>query len=396
MENLFQNKLFLQYLSGLGSGIAQDKSVAGTLDEITQQNISAQSQAGLIDIFKKMLGGELGEGSKMSADGKGLKLQFDPKAFKSIFGGDGTGTMGAPTDSSPKLLAEGLPGAQAPSIPTPSMPNLPAQQGGGFLSKLNPSDSQPGISASDLAGLTPENVSAALSGALNIEGLSQKKMTDIVDMMYKGTLTGQARARTQDILRGEPLDAQFPINMPGVGAITLREWQSLPMDDREYAAYVHTAKKLGDADIMSKERFINTFETTEREQFLRSLMADEKLMSAEIRLRTAGATTISVGERAFDTAKARQRAYVIGPKVVPDTIIRLKKDGKSWRSTEEADKLSKSSGIPFSEARARIQKAKIRADIDTQIRAAYLKVGKVTYVKDQGWFLDGSLIREDI
>jgi hypothetical protein len=394
LSELFQNKLFLQYLSGLGSGIAQDKSVAGTLDEITQQNISAQSQAGLIGLFKKMLGGEVPEGGKLTMDSKGMKMDMPKASFMSQSLEGETGGMGAPREGATLDPGKYSLGVPTPNVPTPTMPNLPTQQEGGALSKLlNPSGSQPGISASDLAGLTPENVSAALAGALNIEGLSQKKMTDMVDMIYKGALTGQARARTVDILEGDPLDQQFPINMPGVGPVTLREWQSLPMDDREYAAYVHTAKQLGDADIMSKEDFVNTFEITEKEQFLRAAMGDEDLMAAEIKLRTAGATQINVGERAFDTARARQQAFVMGPDFESNIEQDLRKDGRAWRATSESEKLSKSRGISFEEARGFIQKKKVLQEMDKQIRAAF--TGKTVERRIDGWYIDGKLIRRN-
>jgi hypothetical protein len=59
--DLFKNKLFIQMLSGLGAGIAGEGSPAAALNQMTQQNISAQN-------FSNLLSQVLGGGGKMTMD----------------------------------------------------------------------------------------------------------------------------------------------------------------------------------------------------------------------------------------------------------------------------------------------------------------------------------------
>lgn len=195
LSDLFSNKLFLQYLSGAGAEIAAGGQGTEALNQITQQNIAGQSMMGLL---QKMLGGEGGEGSKMSVDGKGVKMQFDPKAFGSLFGQEG-GEKGY------SLTTPGGPGPA--NVPVPTEPNLPSiSEGGGggalggMLGKLlNPSSSLPNVSASDLAGLSTADILNALSGTTDVKKLDQKKVTDLIDMIYKGALTKESRARTRQL-----------------------------------------------------------------------------------------------------------------------------------------------------------------------------------------------------
>ena len=201
MTKLFENPLFLQYLSGAGAAISQGDSPAGALNAITQQNISGKSMTGLMGIFQKMLKGELAEGTEMKLSGdKGLtmsipKFHLDKLSGEAggLFGGGGGLSLGGTPPSVPAPVANPSPGA----IPVPTMPNLPApapvqQQAGRGL--LNPSGSLPEISRSALAGLSPENISAALKGALDIEGLNQEKIKTMLDIPYKQALTRQANA----------------------------------------------------------------------------------------------------------------------------------------------------------------------------------------------------------
>lgn len=285
----------MQVLGAAGAGLNPDPWVQN-VNALVQSGYGSKKQLDLVGMIRQMISGEFGEDSKMSADGKGLKFQFGSKILGDMLGGETPG-MGAPTDTSPKLLAEGLPGAQAPSVPTPSMPNLPEQKGGFLGGLLNPSVSQSGVSAAALAGLTPQDVSSALSGALNIEQLKQKQITDVADMLYKGALTQESLARTREIGEGDPLDRNFPIPHPEAGNLSLRQWQSLPTEEREFSAYVHAAKKLGAPKEELTRKFFMTLEPTDREQFLRAAMDDPKLMTAAQELAKSGATRITLGEK---------------------------------------------------------------------------------------------------
>ena len=368
--------LLRQYMSGVGAGLNPDPWVQN-LNRITQQNVSATSQAGLIDLYRQILSGKM-PGAKANLSEKGMNLTMPSQTLGLGEGAGGAGVeghMGAVSD-----LGAGVSGV--PSAPAQPTSNIPAtQQEGGFLSKLlNPSVSQPGsgtIPPSALAGLSPQDVSAALSGALNIEQLRQKQ---IMNMM--------------GLAKGDPLESQFPIPHPEAGIITQRQWSSLPTEEREFSAYVHAAKKLGAPNDELTREFFLTLEPTEREQFMRAAMEDPKLMEATKELATAGRTVIDIGGETLERERAKHQAKILSPDFFQKTADTLKKDGRAWRSTAAADKLSKSKDIPFDEARGHIQQAKVRESMDKKIRQVFGKVGKVTR-KPDGWYLDDELIVRD-
>lgn len=202
LEQLFSNPLFLQMLGTMGPEIAAGGSGMQGLGGIINQQTTGKSMTGLMGLFQKMLKGELAEGTEMKLSGdKGLtmsipKFHLDKLSGEAggIFGGGGGLSLGGTPPSVPTPQAAPSPGA----VPVPTMPNLPApapapqQQAGRGL--LNPSGSLPEISRSALAGLSPENISAALAGALSIEGLNQDKIKTLLDIPYKQALTRQANA----------------------------------------------------------------------------------------------------------------------------------------------------------------------------------------------------------
>jgi len=124
--------------------------VAEALNSITQQNIGAQSQSGLLGLFKQMLSGEH-PGSSMTADEKGMNLKLPSTAFKSIFGEDqpkGEGLIPGDAGAIPGTSGGGQPaplnasnytlGATPPNVGNaPAAPNVPqGNQMMGFLSRL--------------------------------------------------------------------------------------------------------------------------------------------------------------------------------------------------------------------------------------------------------------------
>ena len=286
----------MQVLGAAGAGLNPDAWVQN-LNALVQSGYGSKKQFNLIDVFKQMLSGDMAEGkATIGKDGVSLKLPSTAGLVSEAFGG---GKMGAPSGSTPKPFAEGLPGAQVPNVPAPSPNvNLPTLKGGLIYDQktvgnlLNPSASQLDVSAADLAGLTPQDVSNALSGALNIEKFQQTKITDAADLLYKGALTKESIARAKELGEGDPLDQNFPIPHPEAGNLSLRQWQSLPTEEREFAAYVHAAKKIGAPKEELTRKFFSMLEPSDREQFLRAAMADPKLMTAAKELAKSGATRI--------------------------------------------------------------------------------------------------------
>jgi len=106
-ENLAQNRLLLQYLSGAGADIAAGNPIGANVNAITQQNIAAQSQAATnqktMEMLAAMLRGELVPGSSMKMSDKG---DFAINLPKSAFGTPGAdpGFSTNPIGGSPQPL----------------------------------------------------------------------------------------------------------------------------------------------------------------------------------------------------------------------------------------------------------------------------------------------------
>ena len=312
-NSIFENRLFLHYLAAAGQDIGAGKPIGASVGAVTQQNIRAQS---MMKLLSKMLGGEVPEGGKVTIDSKGMKLDVPVSELRGAF--DTARIPGERGMTAGPMIDRGVSPSVMDTQLEPLRKNRSTERGqipqwsGDFL---NPSSSQPGISAADLAGLTTEDISQALQFGMMKEQLGQKKITDLVDMYYK-------TAQIQKLLTPEtkPLDQPYPVEVPGVGEVSHRQWKSLTGDQREYALYVHTAKRLDDADIYTFEEY-QQLETTDKEQFLRAAIEDPKLMEAAKELARSGATRISLGEK-LEEKKAlgelKGQLYFKDPKWVDD------------------------------------------------------------------------------
>ena len=374
----------MQYLSGAGSAMQQGKSTAGALDAITQQNIAGQSQGNMVQIFRDIISGKM-KGGTMKSDAKGTTLSFDNETFSGLLGGESK--MGAPGSDQVLDPSKYSLGNELNTGTVPTAPEGNASIG----NQLNPSDSQPRITAHDVAGLSPTDISNALSGAVSIEGLKDKRVSDLVDTMYKSALIKESGARTGEILKGKPLDENFPIPHPEAGTLSLRQWKALPQSEKEYASYVHEAKKLG-SDELSRHEF-DMLDLTEKEKFLRSAMEDPELMGAAKDLATASATNINIGERTLERKSAESQAYLQGPKVVADIESQVDKNSRKYYTGEDAQRVAKQQNVPYAKAKSILRQAAVRQKMDAQLRQQF--GDGVEYRVDEGWFLDGKLIRRD-
>ena len=294
--NLFENKLFLQYLAGAGGDIAAGEPIGKNVNQITQQNIAAQNKAKLNQTYMKMLKDILAGGGKVNLDKDKTKIDM-PSA---MLGGTGSelNVLGGISGNT-ELAQEGS--------------ALPGGSGVDWASILNPSSS-PAISGADLAGLTPQDISQALSDAVGVETLKGKRVSDLADMIYREEVDRPYKqALTEKARREGSLDEIFPVEVPNVGKVTQRQWNALPTKDKEYALFVNTSKKLGDEDILSKSEFEN-LEPSEREQFLRAAMKDPELMDAATELARAGRDVINIGERTGLVADVKAKKYFTDPK----------------------------------------------------------------------------------
>ena len=366
---LLSNPLMHSMGLNVGNQMVQGLPATGGLDALLQPVIGAKSKDALqqaqMAMLAKMLKGAMdpGTSSKLTMDGTKLKYEDD----MSMESGLSLANQGAQ-----------LPGGSGKTWEASPF--------------LNPSAS-PASGYAAYAGLTPEDVTQALAGAINIESLKGKRFSEISDALYKSQLGDYYKsvAAAQD--KGTALDQAFPVEVPGVGQVTQRQWNALPSGDREYALFVATSKKLGDVDIMSKAEF-DQLEPTDREKFLRAAMEDPNLMDAAKSLATAGATRIGdFRERAEVGAEVKRQSIVKSPNFVQDVKENLMKDKRSWRSTDQVEELSKSQNITFEQARDRIQKTKVLKEMDSQIRSAY--PGQTVERRIDGWYVNGELVRRN-
>lgn len=172
LNNLLQNRLFLSYLSGAGNALSQGQPIGPTLNAITQQALGAKSKADLqsryINILTQMLSGQIPEGWKAVHSDKGITVTVPQSA-----------------------LGETAPQEQTTTGSTGSVNES-------RLKYVNPSGGQLGdISIADLAGLTSQDVSQALSDALSVEALKGKSISDVLDRMYKSQLIKESQARIE-------------------------------------------------------------------------------------------------------------------------------------------------------------------------------------------------------
>jgi len=108
LSNLFQNKLFLQYLAGAGQDIASGEAIGTNVNAITQKAIAAQNypkqQAYYLKLLSEMLRGKVPEGGKVVTDSKGVKIDVPASALNQVM--QGTQPGGVWEGLAPPLGAE--------------------------------------------------------------------------------------------------------------------------------------------------------------------------------------------------------------------------------------------------------------------------------------------------
>ena len=290
VNSLLQNKLFLQYLSGAGSAIASGQPVGPALNSITQQNIAAQNYAKLL---QRMLGGDVPKGGKVVHSDKDTTIVL-PKSELS------TDQQGASVSAQPS-------NAVVPSGGTP-----------------NPFDySQSGIPAADLAGLTPKDISSALSGAVNVKALEEQKIKDQAYADYLQAIAQQAKQTKK-----------APIKVPGVGELSFDEWKSLDTKTKAYSYYVFdTEKNHPEEKVLSYNEWLQQSDPVAIKQIYDLAKEDKEFRDFYFESKKAGATNISIGDKVrgkVELGKAAGQIYFNNPKWVDDINKQL--ESKSVRS----------------------------------------------------------------
>ena len=196
LNKMFQDKMFLSMLSGLGASLNPG---AAKLNDMNQGLITSSN---FVKMLGKFLGGEdpvPGQKATITADDKGVKtsMHYPIGPFHSTGGGQpssgATGGGAAP--------AQPASGPQSSNVPAPA-PSRTAVAG------ISPfASGQFDFSMSDLAGLTPEMISTALNFGLKKEEFEHQtvmdmirasqgdRQMDITENYYTGLLKGQDETR---------------------------------------------------------------------------------------------------------------------------------------------------------------------------------------------------------
>ena len=197
LGSLFQNKLFLQYLSGAGADIASGKGLGPNVNAITQQNIQTQN---MMKFMQQLLGPD---GSKGTFSKAGVNLTI-PKENAMVAGA----LQGGESD-------EAAPTSTPTQNTTPAAPaSIPVQGGGSSVA--NPFSGN--FSPSDLAGLTPQDLTAVFGMKASMEDSEADRIKEVLDR-----LEPSAREKYLRSLMADPKLKDIAIELARAGAINLSD-----------------------------------------------------------------------------------------------------------------------------------------------------------------------------
>jgi len=334
---LLNNKLLLQYLSAAGMDISGGGVLGANVNQVTQQNISAQNYA-------KLLKNILSKGGKISMDQQNISIKAPSAAFQ---GPEGPGTaspLGAPQENIGLRGESGTAGVSTGVNKLRKMEATPESRSeSDLLSSLlmgnlgieNPSASPLGdISAADLAGLTPQDISQALQFRFAQDEQAQQRINDAFNNAYKAALMGQMESeaiykeneqvrKLLDSLRTSPLE------VPGISGLTLEEWEKLPADVKSYSYYAFDAKK-NNEEVLSFNEFKQQSDPSSLIQYYKMGEADPEFKKWLLEYKAAGATQINIGQQ---VEKKRAMEWVDFETSLPEKL------GKHMSSDEVQSKL---------------------------------------------------------
>ncbi len=362
LSNLLQNKLFLQYLAGAGQDIGSGNAIGTNVNAITQQNIASQNY---MKLLKKMLGPDETKGTFSN---KGLTLSIPQSAIST--GGAFLGENPLGIESTPSPVSNPKVGTASPFV-----------------------GSQSDITASDLAGLSTADIGNVLSGAMSVEALKQKKVSDVIDTIYKLQQMKKSEAEIGKIERGDPLDQTFPIKDPFAGTVTNRQWNAMPDDEKRYAIYVHGANKTGQS-LMSKEGF-ESMKPTEQIRTLKAYMDNPKLFDAALKLKVAGSTKISLEGKVKEKEalnEVERRDLVKKPDFAQKVTNDLMKNKIESQDPSGTDEFAKAHSITNEQAVEVLRRQMVRREMNSRIKQAY---PDATWEKGKGWVVGDKVVVRD-
>lgn len=302
--DLFQNKIFLSFLSQAGAGLAQNEAVSG-INALVQQGISAKSASDL-QAKKRREFADILAGINVPGKKQTMTIDGDGTTKLSVSGDKDTGLGGMSLESS-----EALTGIQPGKYSADQNAEIGRLLGGGGMDTLLrggslPSTGQSGASYEELAGLTAQDISRITSDSLKSE-IAKSSIN------YQKALAAESRARigtsrSAELRRWQESLRQSPLEVPGLGYISFEQWKSLDSKTKAYTYYVFDAKKNDEAALSYNEWERQTDPTTIKQIYDTSLK-DKGFKEFFFKQKALGAPKISIGEKVkYEEAKADVRA----------------------------------------------------------------------------------------
>ena len=363
LGNLFQNKMFLQYLSAAGGAMSAGQPVGPALNQVTQQNIASQSHLGLL---KKMLAG-YPAGTKVSADDKGfsLKIPNAPDAegmptdkMTPDFGAINQGSAGSPLANAPAV-----PVAQVPQSPTQPTIN-PMQQNQAMSQMLAGGDLFGNISANDLAGLSP----AEISNALQLKFSQDKMVQD--QLNFERTFDFESQKYIASLDKDE--------RTPAIKNYQFAQSQGYQDSFADFDKDVRTSHQK-DYEYAVKQGYTGKFQQWVEE------------------MAKAGAIQLNMGDKVElhkQIGQSDQQLKVTEPGYEHEITKKLMNSKSGWFTPpqSEIDKIKVDLKLTDDdEAVKKLQQKKVLEALDADIKQAF-KGKKVTHDR-KGWYVDGEFVR---
>ena len=277
--SILENPAFLQMLFGAGQDISTNSMGQGRgtpgLSGAFNSAITDKKQTTASQNFMKLLGKFLGpDGTGGTLSNKGLNMTIPTSELASMFGGEGYFSNSKDPAINPSLSMLNQGQAQAAPVE-----NLNPSGGSSLLNPFvdNQSNMDLNLSGADLTGLSPQDIVAAF-------GIKQRQ----------DELRGSQYIEQKKLEGVDSLDRNFPIPVPGMGTVSLRQWNSIPDTEKLFILAKVQAEELGDKDF-TREEWEDT-KPSDKVKFLETLLKRPELMKAEERLRRAGATVFNSGE----------------------------------------------------------------------------------------------------
>jgi len=257
-----QNALLFQYLMAAGQDIGSGNPAGSNVANVFNQNLQTQKYAKLLQTL-------LSGGGKVTMDKENVNIKAPTSAFQpEPKAALGPGITPNTVDPTTQARAGSL-------VPQPMSGAQPKQQDqSGLLSSLlkgnlgdvNPSSSPlSALSKSDLAGLTPQDVSQALNFKFKDVELGRATANDVINNLHKVSLIQQAQqaatiaerrtaiAELAEMRQWEEAIKQSPLSVPGLGQLSLDTWEKLPTDVKAYSYYTFNAKQNNEKVLSFKE-----------------------------------------------------------------------------------------------------------------------------------------------